>query len=73
MTAEIGDLLFAVVNVARHLDIDPESALRSAVLTFRGRVDAVNALAVNNGQNIAEMSLVELDQLWEVVKKHSTH
>jgi uncharacterized protein YabN with tetrapyrrole methylase and pyrophosphatase domain len=73
VTAEIGDLLFAVVNVARHLDIDPESALRSAVLTFRSRVDAVNALAVNNGQNIAEMSLVELDQLWEVVKKHSTH
>jgi uncharacterized protein YabN with tetrapyrrole methylase and pyrophosphatase domain len=73
VTAEIGDLLFAVVNVARHLDIDPESALRSAVLTFRSRVDAVNALAVQNGQNIAEMSLVELDQLWEVVKKHSTH
>ena len=73
VTAEIGDLLFAVVNVARHLDIDPESALRSAVLTFRSRVDAVNALAAQNGQNIAEMSLVELDQLWEVVKKHSTH
>ena len=71
--AEVGDLLFAVVNVARHLDIDPESALRSAVLKFRNRVDAVSGLALTQGRDIANLTLAELDELWEVVKQHPTH
>lgn len=70
---EIGDLLFAVVNVARHLDIDPETALRSAVHKFRSRVEAVETLATERGLKMAEMSLEELDELWEVVKQHPTH
>jgi tetrapyrrole methylase family protein/MazG family protein len=70
---EVGDLLFAVVNVARHLDIDPESALRSAVMKFRGRVEAVSGLAVTQGRDIANLTLAELDELWEVVKQHPTH
>lgn len=72
-TAEIGDLLFAVVNVARHLDIDPESALRSAVHKFRARVMAVEILAKERGTKMAEMSLEQLDELWEVVKQYPTH
>ncbi|MGA0117547.1 MAG: nucleoside triphosphate pyrophosphohydrolase, partial [Ilumatobacteraceae bacterium] len=72
-TAEIGDLLFAVVNVARHLDIDPESALRSAVHKFRARVVAVEILAKERGTKMAEMSLEQLDELWEVVKQYPTH
>ncbi len=72
-TAEMGDLLFAVVNVARHLDIDPESALRSAVHKFRGRVEAVEALATARGRNVQDLSLQELDELWEVVKNDPTH
>lgn len=70
---EVGDLLFAVVNVARHLDVDAESALRSAVHKFRGRVEAVEALAAGRGRSIASMSLEELDELWKVVKEQSTH
>lgn len=70
---EIGDLLFAVVNVARHLDVDPESALRSAVHKFRGRVEAVEALANERGRSIASMTSEELDELWKVVKEQSTH
>lgn len=71
--AEVGDLLFAVVNVARHLDVDPESALRSAVHKFRQRVEAVEALAVQQGREMKDMTLQELDTLWEVVKQHPTH
>lgn len=70
---EVGDLLFAVVNVARHLDIDPESALRSAVHKFRARVDAVEALATERGLVMKDMGLEQLDELWEVVKQHPTH
>ena len=70
---EIGDLLFAVVNVARHLDIDPESALRSAVHKFRRRVEAVESLAGDRGLVMKDMSLHQLDELWEVVKNDPTH
>jgi tetrapyrrole methylase family protein/MazG family protein len=71
--AEVGDLLFAVVNVARHLDIDAESALRAATQKFRQRVEAVNLLAQQEGRDMKEMSLAELDQLWNTVKKGSSH
>ena len=70
---EIGDLLFAVVNVARHLDIDPESALRTAVAKFRHRVESVEGLATQQGKKMKEMTLSELDELWEVVKQYPTH
>jgi len=71
--AEVGDLFFAVVNVARHLDVDPESALRSAVFTFRSRVEGVTRLAASQGRELASLSASELDELWEVVKTHPTH
>ncbi len=71
--AEVGDLLFAVVNVARHLDIDPESALRSAVNKFRFRVESVEKLAADKGLVMQEMTLEQLDELWEVVKTYPTH
>ena len=71
--AEVGDLLFAVVNVARHLDIDPESALRIAINKFRSRVESVEKMASDQGLVMKEMSLEQLDELWEVVKKHPTH
>ena len=70
---EVGDLLFAVVNVARHLDIDPESALRAAVAKFRQRVESVESLATQQGKKMKEMTLSELDALWEVVKQYPTH
>lgn len=73
ITDEIGDLLFAVVNVARHLDIDPESALRFAVQKFRSRVEGVETLATARGQNMKDMALDELDALWESVKQQQTH
>ena len=73
IATEIGDLLFSVVNVARHLDVDAESALRSAVRKFRSRVESVEELARQKGRALTEMTLHELDELWEVVKKGPTH
>jgi tetrapyrrole methylase family protein/MazG family protein len=70
---EVGDLLFAVVNVARHLDVDPESALRASVAKFRHRVESVEGLATQQGKKMKEMTLSELDELWEVVKQYPTH
>lgn len=70
---EVGDLFFALVNVARHLDIDPESALRSSIQKFRKRVLAVEILATEQGKSMKDMSLQELDALWEVVKQHPNH
>lgn len=70
---EVGDLFFALVNVARHLDIDPETALRTAIHKFRDRVTAVETLATEQGKTMKDMSLSELDALWEVVKAHPTH
>lgn len=65
---ELGDLLFAVVNVARHLKVDPEAALREATAKFRRRFTAVEVLAAKRGQELADLDLAQLDELWEEVK-----
>jgi tetrapyrrole methylase family protein/MazG family protein len=70
---ELGDLLFAVVNVARHLSIDPETALRAATVKFRTRFDAVEKLARVRGVDLAAADLAELDALWDEVKTGVHH
>lgn len=65
---ELGDLLFAVVNVARHLSVDPEIALRHAVTKFRQRFESVEALASERGIDIGAADLAVLDGLWDEVK-----
>jgi tetrapyrrole methylase family protein / MazG family protein len=65
---ELGDLLFAVVNVARHLGVDPEAALRSAAAKFRDRFMAVEQLAVARGLSLRTLDLAGLDALWDEVK-----
>ena len=65
---ELGDLLFAVVNVARHLGLDPEAALRGATVKFRDRFRAVEALAGDRGLDLAALDLDGLDALWDEVK-----
>ena len=49
---EVGDVLFAAVNVARKLKVDPELALRAAADRFRGRVEAAEALAASDGARL---------------------
>ncbi|MGB0800297.1 MAG: MazG nucleotide pyrophosphohydrolase domain-containing protein, partial [Ilumatobacteraceae bacterium] len=65
---EVGDLIFAVVNVARHLGVEPESALRAAVTKFRQRFDTVDALARERGIDLATSGLEVLDALWDEAK-----
>ncbi len=65
---ELGDLLFAVVNWARWLKVEPEAALRRANAKFAGRFARMEAEAKAQGRAMKEMSLEELDALWERAK-----
>jgi MazG family protein len=65
---EIGDLLFAVVNFARKVDVDPRAALEGANRTFRRRFRAVEALAAERGIDVHSAGLEKLDGLWDDVK-----
>ncbi len=65
---ELGDLLFAICNLARFLRIDSESALREAVTRFRSRFGAMEQAAREQGKCMAEMSLDELERLWQQAK-----
>ncbi len=68
ITEELGDLLFAVVNVARHLKVEPEVALRAATAKFRTRFESVEQLARDRGIDLHAAGLDALDELWETVK-----
>ena len=68
VTGELGDLLFAVVNVARHLGVEPESALRGAAQKFRSRFEGVEHLARDRGIDLVAADLATLDALWDEVK-----
>jgi len=65
---ELGDLLFSVANLARHLKADSESALANATDKFARRFRAVEAGAKAAGRNLKEMSLAEMDELWNEAK-----
>ena len=65
---ELGDLLFAVVNVARHLDVDPETCLRAATQKFRWRFQQVESLATERGIDLHTAGLDALDAMWDEVK-----
>jgi tetrapyrrole methylase family protein/MazG family protein len=65
---ELGDLLFAVVNVARHLGAEPEVALRAATHKFRARFEQVEQLALQRGIDLLAADLRVLDSLWDEVK-----
>ena len=64
---EIGDLLFAVVNLARFLDVEPESALRKANERFTRRFRSVEQ-AAGTADRLRAMTLTEMDELWERAK-----
>lgn len=66
---EIGDLLFSVVNLARKLKVDGETALQSATDKFSTRFRKVESLAKERGLAMEKMTLAELDTLWDEVKR----
>ena len=65
---EVGDVLFSVVNVARHLKIDPEAALRDANAKFERRFKRVEALLAAAGHALDNVDLAEMDRLWNQAK-----
>jgi MazG family protein len=65
---EVGDLLFAMVNVARKLEIDPETALRGANAKFERRFHAIEAALAERGKTPDQSSLEEMDALWDGAK-----
>ena len=66
--AEIGDLLFALVNLARHLDADPEAVLRTTNAKFERRFAAIESALAARGKTPKEATLAEMDALWDEAK-----
>ena len=65
---EVGDLLFAVVNLARHLDVDPEATLRATNRKFERRFAAIERALEERGKTPQEATLEEMDDLWNEAK-----
>ena len=68
LTDEIGDLLFACVNLARHAGVDPEAALRQGNGKFERRFRRIEALLADDGRGPSEFDLAEMDRLWDRAK-----
>jgi uncharacterized protein YabN with tetrapyrrole methylase and pyrophosphatase domain len=66
---ELGDVLFAAVNVARRLNVDPELALRAMSQRFRDRVERAEQRAGANGETFAELSLDQKDAYFDQAKE----
>ena len=66
---ELGDVLFAAVNVARKLDVDPELELRAAAKRFRERVESAEALAAADGKDWTTLALAEQDAYYDRAKE----
>lgn len=66
---ELGDLLFSCVNVSRFLKVNPEEALKKATDKFIRRFEQVETAATREGKALSEMTLAEMDALWDKVKE----
>lgn len=67
--AELGDLLFSLVNLARFIKVNPEEALRRATNRFTDRFHLVEAQATEQGLSLTDMTLAEMDGFWEEAKR----
>ncbi len=65
---EFGDVLFSLVNLARHLKLDPEGALAAANAKFRQRFGELETVVAERGQKVGDLSLEELEEVWQEVK-----
>lgn len=69
LTEEIGDLLFVMANLARHLNVDPEAALRAANAKFTRRFARIEDWLAEDGKRPADSDLAEMDSLWNRAKR----
>ena len=72
VSEEMGDLLFAAVNVARYAKVDPEEALSGACDKFARRFRGVEEAALAQGRRLEDMTLPEMDALWDRVKEQES-
>ena len=68
LESEVGDLLFALVNLARFVKVNPEEALRGTANRFAARFTYMEQAAKTRGRSLSEMTLTEMDRLWEEAK-----
>jgi MazG family protein len=68
---EVGDLLFVLVNIARVLKVDSESALKRANRKFKARFQHMESELASSGRKLDETSLNEMEQLWKIAKKET--
>ena len=66
---ELGDLLFSVVNLSRHINVNAESALRKGNKKFIKRFQLLEKIVQREGRQVADYSLEELEQFWQQAKK----
>lgn len=69
MAAELGDLLFSLVNVARHLKLNPEESLRLATNRFTTRFHFIERQAEHSGRSVNDLTTCEMDRYWEEAKQ----
>lgn len=65
---ELGDIFFALVNISRFVGVNPEDALRKTISKFISRFRYIETVAAGAGLSLSEMSLAEMDRLWEEAK-----
>ncbi|MBQ5779571.1 MAG: nucleoside triphosphate pyrophosphohydrolase, partial [Paludibacteraceae bacterium] len=65
---EFGDLLFSIINVARHYNVDPETALEQTNQKFIKRFNYLENKTIKQGKNLKEMTLAEMDEIWNEAK-----
>jgi MazG family protein len=68
---EIGDLLFAVAQWARHLGVEPEEALRGSCNRFKSRFSKMEEMALNQNSKLGEMNIDEMETLWQQAKRET--
>ena len=66
---EIGDVIFSLVNLSRHLEIEPEQALRKTNQKFKARFEHIEKTLTSQGSSLKSASLEEMDRIWEESKK----
>ena len=67
--AELGDLLFTLVNVARQLKVDPEDALRQMTLRFAKRFGSIERFAADTNRAVSDLTLAEMESVWQAAKR----
>ena len=72
LAGEVGDVIFVLVNIARKLGVEPETALKSTNRKFRRRFGYVELRAAEEGRSLGEMTLAEMDALWDEAKERET-